>query len=426
MWRAHDLKGGFLKPAPKYTQLDWSNNNQLITSRCELQRTAAGQLSQDLRCVREDASAQIRWATQNTESDLCCRVEELKLWKSEMAESISQVDQEISQLEQVKASAETCLQETSLHRQILGECVALRDGRLGVDLVHDHVEAHLSAEVKLCEHVKHLSQQSILDLLELLRTLKDLRRQLLHDQTDKDKAATLNSQCLMLDPQSPSIGYRYQVSSTANGALTYKQWEAHCKSLKEGAERVITDSSYFRSNTQHKLSELTNALRSQRGATEFSFRKRLDELSRAKDTLEWERQQATDSVDELRVEMQKVESQILISGSEEQLAQARLEVLAQRENCERCLDQPHTSLLQETTCLSSNTFCLRKKLLLSQKTLDTMYRNLFSLEAGLKEKTQSIEIDQKCQEVCSHLTGLHRIPIKATEPEETQAHPVHL
>ena len=49
--------------------------------------------------------------------------------------------------------------------------------------------------------------------------------------------------------------------------------------------------------------------------------------------------QVIEAVNELQAEMQKVESQILSSGSEVQLAQTRLDILAQRLNYELCLDQ---------------------------------------------------------------------------------------
>ncbi|XP_036421403.1 tektin-2-like [Colossoma macropomum] len=256
-----------------------------------------------------------------------------------MANSITQVDQEISLLEQVKASAETCLQEKALYTQVLEECVTLRDGRLAGDLVYDHVEEQLAREVQLCEDVKQLVQQRITEVLEHQRTLKEMRSQLLADQKDKGDAINLNSQCLTLNLQSPSIGYRYQISNVTKGILTYEQWIAHCQNLKKSAEKVVLDSSYFRNNLQYSLSQLIHSLEAQRIATEFSFRKRLDELSRAKDALEWEKQQVMEAVNELQAEMQKVESQILSSGSEEQLAQTQLDILAQRLNYELCLDQ---------------------------------------------------------------------------------------
>ncbi|KAL6457111.1 hypothetical protein MHYP_G00340740 [Metynnis hypsauchen] len=410
MWKTHNSSSKSSKPGPRYTQLDWSTSNELITSRSELQRLTASQISQDLQCARDDATTQILWATRNMQSNLSGHVEELKLWKSQMANNIAQVDQEISLLEQVKASAETWLQEKALYRQVLGECVILRDGRLAGDLVYDHVEEQLAREVQLCEDIKQVVQQRITEVLEHQRTLKEMRSQLLADQKYKEDAINLSGQCLTLDLQSPSIGYRYQISNIAKGILTYEQWIAHCQNLKKSAERVVLDSSYFRNNLQHSYAELINALKAQHIATEFSFRKRLDELSRAKDTLEWEKQQVMEAVNELQAEMQKVESQILSCGSEEQLAQTRLDILGQRLNYEPYLDQPNTELLQETKSLCRNTFTLKKKLLLSQKTLDAMYSNLFNLDKALKEKTRSIEIDQKCQEIRQRLLGLHRMP----------------
>ncbi|XP_072530567.1 tektin-2-like [Salminus brasiliensis] len=320
---------------------------------------------------------------------------------------------------QVKEFAEMCLQEKALYRQVLSECLTLRDGRLPGELVQDHVETELSSEVQLCEDTKLLIQQKITEVLDQLRTLKEMRSELLSDQRDKDTAIDVTSLCLALDIQSPSVGYRYQPSSITKGTLTYEQWISHCQNLKESAEKAVLDSSYFRSNLQHKFSELFNALDAQRSATDFSFRWKLDELRRAKESLEWEKQQVKDLVTELQAEMQKVESQILSSGSEEQLAQTRMDILAQRLNHELCLDQPTTGLQQEAQHLYRNTFSLKKKLLLSQKTLEIMYRNLFKLEEGVTEKTRSIEIDEKCQEVRQQLHVLGRMPMILVDPADS-------
>ncbi|KAI4874181.1 hypothetical protein NFI96_018983, partial [Prochilodus magdalenae] len=407
----HNLSNKSLKPGPRCTQLDCSTHHQLITSRSELQRATAGQIRQDLRCARDDASSQIHWVTQNTQSILSCRVEELKLWKSQTANSITQVDQEISLLEQVKASAETCLQKKTLYRQVLEECMMLRDGHLAGDVAHDHVQEQLTREVQLCEDIKQRVKQRITEALEHLRALKEMRSQLFADQKDKDDAINLNTQCLSSDLQSPSTGYRSQTSTIPKGTLTYEQWIAHSQILKKRAEELVLDSCDFHHNMQYSLSELINALEAQRIATDFSFRKRLGELSQVKADLEWEKQQVLAAVNELQAEMQEVEKHILCSGPEKQLPQTQLNISAQRLNYELCLDQPNTELQPETKSLGRNTFTLRKKLLLSQKTLDAMDRNLFNLENIVNEKTRLIGIDQKCQEIRERLCGLCRIPM---------------
>lgn len=70
---------------------------------------------------------------------------------------------------QLKVSAEMCLQEKALYRQVLGECVALCDDRMAGDLVHDHVDAQLAREVRLCEDIKRLIQERITEVLEQQR-----------------------------------------------------------------------------------------------------------------------------------------------------------------------------------------------------------------------------------------------------------------
>ncbi|KAK6324089.1 hypothetical protein J4Q44_G00064280 [Coregonus suidteri] len=406
MWRSTGMKSRFLKPGPRYTQPDWSFNNNLVTKKSELQRALAYQINQDLHCARGDATTQIRWATWSTKDHLTNRVEELGHWQSQSADSIGRVDQEMAALVKVKAIAERCLQEKVLYRQVLRECVALRDGRTAAELVHDDVEAELKREVELAEEIIHLIQQKIHLVLDNLWSLKDVRTQLMADHRDKGEAVKLNKHCLTFDLQSPNLGYKYQPCHIVKGTLTYDQWVAYCKRLKQTAEKLVLDCSYFRGNLQYTLSKLMNALETQRCASDFCLRKRLNELSRARDALEWEKQQLKETVVDLVKEMQKVERQIMNSGSEQQLAHTRLDILAQRANYELCMDQPHIALLKENKNLRKNTFGLQNKLLLSQKTLESMHMTLFTLGYKLEAKSRALDIDRRCQEVRQSLLPL--------------------
>uniref|UniRef100_A0A4W5LL60 Tektin n=1 Tax=Hucho hucho TaxID=62062 RepID=A0A4W5LL60_9TELE len=226
------------------------------------------------------------------------------------------------------------------------------------------------------------------------------------DHRDKGQAVKLNEHCLTFDLQSPNLGYKYQPCHIVKGTLTYDQWVAYCKRLKQTAEKLVLDCSYFRGNLQYTLSKLMKALETQCCATDFGLRKRLNELSAARDALEWEKQKVKETVVDLVKEMQKVERQIMSSGSEQQLAHTRLDVLAQRTNYELCMDQPHIALLQETKNPRKNTFGLQKKLLLSQKTLETIHMNLFTLGDSLEAKSRALDIDRRCQEIRQSLLPL--------------------
>eukprot|EP00063_Salmo_salar_P023533 XP_013998368.1 PREDICTED: tektin-2-like [Salmo salar] len=260
-------------------------------------------------------------------------------------------------LVKVKAIAESCLQEKVLYRQALRECVVLRDGLTAAELVHDDVDAELKREVELAEEIIHL-------VLDNLRSLKDVLTQMMSNHRDKEQAVKLNEHSLTFDLQSPNLGYKYQPCHIVKGTLTYGQWVAYCKRLKQTAEKLVLDCSYFRGNLQYTLSK-----------------EEAEELSASRDVLEWEKQKVKETVVDLVKEMQKVERHIMSSGCEQQLAHTRLDVLAQRANYELCMDQTHIALLQETKNLRKNTFGLQKKLL-SQNTLETM--NLFTLGDSLE------------------------------------------
>ncbi|KAM6959188.1 tektin-2-like [Aplochiton taeniatus] len=423
MWRPHSLKPAFLKPSVHYTQPDWYGNNSLITDRSGLQRISASKINQDLSSSREDAFTQIRWATRSTKNHLDCRAKELSLWKTQSAESIVKVDQEICALEQIKATAERCLQEKVQHRHILGECVLIRDGRMAADLVHDHVEAELKKEVELTEEFKELIQKKIYVVLDKLGRMRELRTQLMEDHQDKGKAIAINTQCQAFNLQSPNVGYRYEPVYIVNGTVSYTDWLSHCKSLKLLAEKHVLDCSYFRGNLQYILAKLMNSLDSQRCVTDSYLRRRIHEMTKAKIALDWEIQQVKDTVVELVDEMHKVQKQILTSGTETQLAHTRLDLLKQRPSFELCMDQTNIGLLLENKNLRKNTFGLQKKFLLSQKTLENLQKNLSTLRDCMIAKTHALDLDLKCQEVRRRLLSLRGTAVVVVHSPQTQMSP---
>ncbi|XP_071378126.1 tektin-2-like [Centroberyx affinis] len=397
MWRPRAVKEGHLRPGSRNTLPDRTSSGSLLTSRSQLQRTSVLKLSQDLGCVHSDAVSQIPRATHSTMRQLSCRREELSRWQTQTRESIGRVDQEITALEQVKDAAECCLQEMILYCQVLEECVLLRDGCTTGDLVHDHVLIGLEKEVQLTQEITELVQKQIYMLLEKLSSLRGIRTQLLADYRDKGEAIKLNTKCMTYDLKSPIMPNQYQPNLNTKGTLSYDQWLSRCKGLKLAVEKLVKECSCFRGNLQYTLAKLKNALESQRCTTDSILRKRINEMMRAKEVLEWEKQQIQDTIVDLVRDMQKLEAQLMGCGSKMQLAHSRLDILKQRPSLELCLDKPHISLMLEINNLAKIASGLRTNLQLSQQSLDPMYRDLFILENRLADRARALNVDQKCQ-----------------------------
>lgn len=73
-------------------------------------------------------------------------------------------------------------------------------------------------------------------------------------------------------------------------STTPQQWEDFSRYNKERAEAEMQASTRLREAIHHTLQQCANDLEAQRLATEYAYRKRLHEFKRAKDELEWQKQ----------------------------------------------------------------------------------------------------------------------------------------
>ncbi|XP_041096310.1 tektin-2-like, partial [Polyodon spathula] len=78
-----------------------------------------------------------KWDEQDTCTRLSDRIDEVTKWKDSLLKCLDDVDTEIKALSIVKESTEKALAATSLPLDVAIECLMLREGRRGNDLVRD-------------------------------------------------------------------------------------------------------------------------------------------------------------------------------------------------------------------------------------------------------------------------------------------------
>jgi tektin-2 len=72
-------------------------------------------------------------------------------------------------------------------------------------------------------------------------------------------------------------------------STTPQQWEDYSKYNKERADAEMLASNRLREAIHHTLHQCANDLEAQKIATEYAYRKRIREMERAKDELEWQK-----------------------------------------------------------------------------------------------------------------------------------------
>ncbi|XP_042290770.1 tektin-B1-like [Thunnus maccoyii] len=416
MWQHRALKEDQLRSEVRFTLPPLSNNTSLVGSRPQLQMNKALKLDEELVCTLGDDISRIPSATRSTMRHLSSRHNEVSQWQAQISESISQVDREITAVEQVKDTAEGRLQEKQLYSQLMGDCVALINSLNAELLLQDRVQTELKKEEQLTNEIRELLQKQICILLNKLSSLKDIRSQLLADFQDKRDAIKLTTKCIAHECNTPSS--RLPAGQYKPNHVSYDKWLSHCRDLKVAAERLIKESSSFRGNLRFTLANLKNAQDRQRHSTDDALRKKINNMSRVQDTMIWERKRVKDEISDLTKDSQKLAGQIRNCESKLHQTTHRLDILNQRPRRELCVDQPYISLTLEKHDLAKMVAGLQPVLKRILQDTELKCRRLKVVEDELAKNAHALGVQQKCLNLHqSFLPALDTTVVLANKPQ---------
>jgi hypothetical protein len=87
--------------------------------------------------------------------------------------------------------------------------ISTREGRLGIDLVHDGVECELLKEVEIIEGAKSVLCQTLEHANEQIRLLRSAKYFLDHDNEKKANALQIDKHCANLQETSLNLSMHY-------------------------------------------------------------------------------------------------------------------------------------------------------------------------------------------------------------------------
>lgn len=133
-----------LLPSPlRYHPEDWKRSNLLHYNSAERDRASAERLRAETQRMCKAADAQTVQTRSDVENKLSGRVRDIKFWKEELERKIEENSAETDLLCDAKAVLEETLRSTNFPHEVANACLSYREGRIGIDLVHDDVEIQL-------------------------------------------------------------------------------------------------------------------------------------------------------------------------------------------------------------------------------------------------------------------------------------------
>uniref|UniRef100_H0XMC7 Tektin n=2 Tax=Otolemur garnettii TaxID=30611 RepID=H0XMC7_OTOGA len=401
------------KPSQRFQLSDWQINSHLLSTNAERQRDASHQIRQEARVLRNETNNQTIWDEYDNRTRLAERIDTINRWKEMLDKCLTDLDAEIDSLAKMKESAEQNLQAKNLPLDVAIECLTLRESRRDIDVVKDPVEDELHKEVEIIEATKKALQQKISQAFEQLCLLQEVRQQLNSDHRGKMETLEIDRGCLSLNLMSPNISLKINPTRVPNGSTTLQQWDDFSLFNKDQAEAEMKAAIELREAIALTIAETNNELEAQRVATEFAFRKRLQEIEKLYSELKWQEKNTLEEIAELQEDIRQLEEDLRIKLLSLKLSHTRLEARTYRPNVELCRDQAQYGLTDEVHQLEATIASLKQKLAQAQDALDALHKHLARLQADIACKANSMLLDTKCMDTRRKLT----VPAEKFVPE---------
>uniref|UniRef100_A0A673FZU9 Tektin n=1 Tax=Sinocyclocheilus rhinocerous TaxID=307959 RepID=A0A673FZU9_9TELE len=245
------------KPGLRYSVSDWA-----------YKRNISHEIRQEGRALRNETTSKTNWDEYDSSWRLTDRINDVTRWKENLKACAQQVDAETDALTLSKEETERALAATVLPLEVTAECLNLREGRRGKELVSDPVEAELKKE-EVIDGAQRVLQQCIDQAFEQLCTDLDLQ--------DKIEARDVDMSCLSLTTLSPEISLKPNPTRVPPGTTTPQQWEQFCRYNITRAKEEMQASVQIRENnsiTRAQVPQLGCVQPRQNVAKRFFKRKR--------------------------------------------------------------------------------------------------------------------------------------------------------
>ncbi|XP_017336312.1 tektin-2 isoform X2 [Ictalurus punctatus] len=422
-----------IKPGLRCTVSDWMNTNNEISVTAEQRRHLSHEIRQEGRALCNDTTNKTIWGEYDNNRRLSDRISEVKLWKKSLEACAEEVDTEMDALTLTKEAVERALAATVLPLEVTNECLTLREGRRGNELLSDPVEAELKKEVEVIDKAQEVLQQCIDQAFRHLCLLQEARHQLTLDLQHKMQALDVDISCLSLSVTSSEISLKPNPTRVPPGSTTPQQWVQFSQNNITQAKEEMQASLHLRENINITIAEVQNELESQRIATRFAFRKRTHQLEQAHQELQWQIKTTQDEINELKEDILRLERDMQSKMAPLKLVHTRLEYRTRRPGTDLCRDEVQHGLVEETRQLASSILVLKQKLAQAQDSLQALQLHEARMLEDLVRKQEALSLEQRSMQTRQRLnsaqkesepsavspltnsSGMHKLQLKYTD-----------
>ncbi|KAL1778643.1 tektin-1 [Sigmodon hispidus] len=383
-----------LQSPPKFLPAEWYIANKSQYHRAEAQRSRSERLVAESQRLVDEIEKTTRKSQSDVNKKLEQRLEEVKFWKKELDDKLEQLVHQTDDLLIYKIRLEKALESFKEPLHITERCLAYREKRVGIDLVHDVVEQELLKEAEIIRGVMALLKRTLEETTEQIRLNRSAKYNLEKDLKDKFTALTIDDICFSLNNNSPNIKYSENVVRIEPNSVSLEDWLDFSNANVEKADKQRNNSMALKTLVDRILSQTANDLRRQCDVVDTAFVNGLKETKDARNKLADHLSKVMEEIASQEKNIAVLENAISDQEGPAKVAHTRLETRTHRPNVELCRDVAQYRLIKEVQEINHNVARLKETLAQAQIELKALYRRQLALQEEIQVKENTIYIDE--------------------------------
>ncbi|XP_061399442.1 tektin-B1 [Musca vetustissima] len=391
------------KPLQHLSLSDWNSRVNKLRNVADARRNDAFSIRQGSKTLRNEVRIEADWTNFESNEALAQRISEINQWRSSIKLTLERIEREMKLLSEEKAATERELEAMQTPISIIGECLTMRDCRLGAEITYDDADTEIKNELTIVENNQRLLASQCQKAWEKLSRLEEVKFKLNLEVTNKAEAEELDMHQLQLDKFAANISYKPDPTRNPKNYCSYQSWKEHTMQMKQLAENELADTYAIREALFVCREKARNMLSSQQERTEHTIRKRIFETQRARNELQWQQMKMKEEMQKTECEIKTLEQSLRDKTDGCKLAETRLENRAQRSGMELCLDDAHEQLCLEVTKLRDIRRQLIDKIEEAKTNFNYLQDHAQKIDVELENKQHSLMTDIRALELRQRL-----------------------
>ncbi|CAB3252591.1 unnamed protein product [Arctia plantaginis] len=378
----------------KFTIDEWVLSNDSRCRNAEDQQQLADRILAESKRVKDETAERAEILKATSDKLLKERIGDVDFNKRELQIQREYICSELEALGVYKTRLLECLTSFENACDICRKCLILRDGRLGIDLVVDEVEAVLKQEIETIKGGQILLKKVLEQLQEQMRRLRSTRYLLDRDLQYKQAAIDIDKQNLSLKSTDLCLSIYEGYANLDPANISAEEYNNYSSSNILAAAKEVNSARPIRMYVDTLLKQVVDDLWHAYNRCNHAFLKRIDETRGAKTKLEGMHVETAQKIADMQSNITLLQKALSDREGNTALAHTRLGKRAQRIGAELVRDPTGQALYYECAMLRRSTEQLQQMLFEATASLRYLLQTQIQLEEDINVKMNTLKIDE--------------------------------